>query len=217
MKFRDQTSVLLSVLLAILCKKDSHHSAAVNIFSKKMNLINLGKNILMIKSIHQQRNTKITDSYHVYENRSMLFRRFLFLRQKSFHPRYVNLPFPTFFRDHQTMLGFGPTLFGKIFHAIGSYIILYMSSMGRNDERTSFFNSLFLIYGTLKCPKVQNSDGSRSLTSLQIMFNLWSPQILNLNHQKITYFCHYIPWTKIPDDMKKSKDKYNSINSLHQK
>ena len=120
MKCWDQTSVLLSVLLAILCKKNSHHSAAVNIFSKKMNLINLGKNILMIKNIHQQRNTKITDSYHVYENRSMLFRRFLFLRQKSFHPRYVNLPFPTFFRDHQTMLGFGPTLFVKIFHAIGS-------------------------------------------------------------------------------------------------
>jgi hypothetical protein len=38
--------------------------------------------------------------------------------------------------------------------------------------------------------------------SLQIMFNLLSPQILNLNHQKIMYFRHYVPWTKT-DNMKR--------------
>ena len=32
------------------------------------------------------------------------------------------------------------------------------------------------------------------------MFNL---KIMNLNHQKITYFCHKVPWTKIPDDVKR--------------
>ena len=42
------------------------------------------------------------------------------------------------------------------------------------------------------------------MTSIQIMSNHWSPQILNLNHQKITYFRHYVPWTKIPYDIKKS-------------
>ena len=26
-----------------------------------------------------------------------------------------------------------------------------------------------------------------------------------MNHQKITYFCHYVPWTKILDDMNKFK------------
>ena len=31
-----------------------------------------------------------------------------------------------------------------------------------------------------------------------------SPQIIHLNHQKITYFRHYVPWTKIPYDIKKS-------------
>ena len=78
-------------------------------------------------------------------------------------------------------------------------------SMGRNDKSTLFFNASFSTFGTLRRPQGQFSGVSRSLTSLQIMINLWSPQILNLNHQKITYFRHYVPWTKIPDDMNKSK------------
>ena len=82
---------------------------------------------------------------------------------------------------------------------------LGFSSMGQNDKSTLFFNASFSIFGTLRRPWGQNSGGSRSLTSLQIMFNLWSPQILNLNHQKITYFCHYVSWTKIPNNMNKSK------------
>ena len=81
---------------------------------------------------------------------------------------------------------------------------LGFSSMGCNDESTWFFNGSFSIFRTLRHPYGQNSGGSRSLTSLQIMFNLWSPQTINLNHQKITYFRHYVPWTKIQDDMNKS-------------
>ena len=64
----------------------------------------------------------------------------------------------------------------------------------------------FSIFGHLRPPWGQNSGRSKSLTSLQIMFNLRSPQILNLNHQKLTCFHHYVPWMKIPDDMNKSYD-----------
>ena len=78
---------------------------------------------------------------------------------------------------------------------------LGFSSMRRNDESTLFFNSSFSIFGPLRRPQGQNSGRSRSLTSLQIMFNLQSPQIINFNNQKITYFCHYVPSTKIPDYM----------------
>ena len=75
---------------------------------------------------------------------------------------------------------------------------LGFSSMGLNDEFTLFFYASFSIFGPLRRPQGQNSGRSRSLASLQIMFNLQSPQIINLNHQKITYFRHYVPWTKIP-------------------
>ena len=44
---------------------------------------------------------------------------------------------------------------------------------------------------------------------MQVDQGLWQvsrscSQIINLNRQKITYFRHYVPWTKIPDDMNKS-------------
>ena len=73
--------------------------------------------------------------------------------------------------------------------------------MRRNDKSTLFLMTHFQYLGPWDTHRVKIQ---RSLTSLQTMFNHWSPQILNLNHQKITYFCHYIPWSKIPEDMKKS-------------
>ena len=76
-------------------------------------------------------------------------------------------------------------------------------SMGRNDESMLFFQASFSIFGPLRCPQGQNSGRSRSLASLQIIFNLFSLQIIHFNHQKIMYFGHYVPWTKIQDDMNK--------------
>ena len=63
---------------------------------------------------------------------------------------------------------------------------LRFSSMGRNDESTLLFNAPFFIFGPLRRPQ--------------------GPQIINQNqnHKKITHFCHYVPWTKVPDDLNKS-------------
>ena len=87
----------------------------------------------------------------------------------------------------------------------GNDKLVHVVWVGRNDKSTLFFNAPFSIFGPLRRPQGQSSGRSRSLASLQIMFNLQSPQILNLNHHRITYFRHYVPWTKIPDDMNKFK------------
>ena len=34
-------------------------------------------------------------------------------------------------------------------------------------------------------------------------------QKFKIKHRKITYFCHYVPWTKIPVDMNKSLEGKN--------
>ena len=75
--------------------------------------------------------------------------------------------------------------------------------MGQIDESTLFCYASFSIFGSLRHPEGQNLGRSRSLASLQTMFNLFRVLKLSIWTIQNKYFCHYVPWTKIPDNMKK--------------
>ena len=85
--------------------------------------------------------------------------------------------------------------------------------MGHNDKSTLFFLMLhFQILGPCDVHRVK-IQVDQGFDKSPDHFQPLEPSNCNFETLNITYFCHFIPWRKIPEDMNKSVDKNRLVCS----